>query len=466
MTNAVLQMWGEAECRTAHEASLAVLADPGVEVQHARARQLLEKAGAAVDGTRVAIPAELVAQALSTAPRSFAVPSRGGHEPLVMVQGNTYFGTGGDCLYTVDPHTGERRRAELGDIESLAVLSERLDAIDFVMSMGLPADDDDPAAELAVFAALLRGTRKPLLVDPVCDAAGIATHQRMAAIAGASGSFMIYAMSNPPLVHSEGALDRLMACAELGIPVVYSAGACAGFTCPASRIGQVVNNTAEGLSGLVVHQLAAPGAPFIFGVLGPAMSMRTSSFIYASPDGYAMQQAMCDLTAFYGLPSFAMGGCSDGKAFDAQWGAETAATIAVAGLGSATLVHDVGYLESSLLSSHEAVLLGAEMAGYVRAVARGVSVDDVDTALAEIRAVGPGGAHLGRPHTRAHARTCWSPTLLDQWGYDHWLASGSLDLKARATAKVLELDALPRPFELEADVSDALDDVVVGASAG
>ena len=50
-----------------------------------------------------------------------------------------------------------------------------------------------------------------------------------------------------------------------------------------------------------------------------------------------MQQAMCDLTAFYGLPSFAMGGCSDGKAFDAQWGAETAATIAIAGLGSATV---------------------------------------------------------------------------------------------------------------------------------
>ena len=67
----------------------------------------------------------------------------------------------------------------------------------------------------------------------------------------------------------------------------------------------------------------------------------------------------------------------------------------------ATLLHDVGYLESGLQSSYEALVLGDELAGYARAFGEELPVDDEALALDEIMLAGPGGNHLGRPLTRS-----------------------------------------------------------------
>ena len=86
------------------------------------------------------IPARLVEEALASAPREWVVRSRGGGEPLVLRDGEVYFGTGSDVLYVCDPESGKRRRALQADVEGMAALCEVLPNIDFVMSMGLPED--------------------------------------------------------------------------------------------------------------------------------------------------------------------------------------------------------------------------------------------------------------------------------------------------------------------------------------
>ena len=463
MTNARPSLWGDDECRRAHEATLAVLEDPGVDVQNPRARELLARAGATIDGSRASIPARLVEEALASAPRSFAVNSRGGHEPLVMEEGNTYFGTGGDCLYTRDLDSGERRRARLADVNALAVLSERLAAIDFVMSMGLAEDAPPEAPELAEFAALLTGTRKPLIVDPICEPETLAVLRRMAALAGEPDSFIIYAMSTSPLTHAESALGRVMGCAELGIPLIYGAGACAGFTAPASRSAMVVESNAEVLSGLVINQLATAGAPFIYGATAPALSMRTTCILYVAPESMAIQQALCDLGRFYDLPSWTIGGSSDSSTLDGQWAAEAADSLTLAALAGSTLVHDLGYLESGLQSAHESIVFTDELVGYVRAYVAGVPLDDLETVVTEIRAVGPGGDHLARAHTRKHYRDFWQPSLVDQWAHDHWIADGGKTLNDRLTARARELRSQAPAFEPDPSLVEALDAIVSDA---
>ena len=140
----------------------------------------------------------------------------------------------------------------------------KLANIDFVLSMVHPHKLPADRAPVAQFAAMLRGTSKPLVMVPE-DAAHLEVFNEMAAACGAADSWAIYAMPTPPLVHgkesttpSSAAPDS--ACRWSTLCLV------AGATAPASAAGCVVLANAEVLSGLVITQLTNPGAPFIYGV--------------------------------------------------------------------------------------------------------------------------------------------------------------------------------------------------------
>jgi trimethylamine---corrinoid protein Co-methyltransferase len=460
MPAARLTVWDDAACWRVHEATLALLEETGVEVRHAAAREQLGEAGARLDGTRARIPAALVDTALQTAPRRFALKQRGadgggaGHARrgemggLELADGNSYFGTGSDCIYVTDPDTGERRQSATADVEGMAALCERLENIDFVMSMGLPSDVPSQVGDLAQFAAMLAGTRKPLLTT-AHDGVSLRRMRDMAALCGEPRSFGCYAMPNPPLVHSDEALDKVRACAELDIPLVYAPAPAAGTTAPASMTATIVVGNAETLSGLVVHQLTRPGAPFVYGAGCGAFDMRTAVDVYAAPEHFLGNAAATDLARFYGLPSFAYAAVADAKTLDEQWAAEAGMTAVLGALSRATLLHDVGYLESGLQSSYETIVLGDELVGYARALLVEVGVDDESLALNEIDAVGPGGSHLGRDHTRQRHRETWVPRLFDRATHDRWAVAGASTLKERVAVRTQELRNEPRGSALE-----------------
>jgi trimethylamine--corrinoid protein Co-methyltransferase len=138
--------------------------------------------------------------------------------------------------------------------------------------------------------------------------------------------------------------------------------------------------------------------------------------------------------------------------------------MAYCSLSRATLLHDVGYLESGLQSSCESIVFGDELAGYARQFMREVPVDDYALAIDEIRAAGPGGNFLASKYTRKHHREFWSGELFDHVVYDRWAADGETTLKERVRAKVARLLAEGRAFALtaeqEAELETLLDGVV------
>jgi trimethylamine--corrinoid protein Co-methyltransferase len=432
-----------------------VLAGCGVEVLYAPALQRFADAGARVDGTRVRLPEAMVSAALASAPSFWSVSSRGRDEVLELADGRTYFGTGSDCLYVADPETGLRRRALITDVEELAALCEKLSNIDFVMSMGFPENVAPELEALSQQEAMLRGTRKPLLLVPR-NGHQLAVMQEMAGACGGRDSLIVYGMPSPPLMHDESALTKIEACAELNIPLVYAPAPTAGTTAPASVTAVVVTGNAEVLSGLVLHQLINPGAPFVYGAGCDTLDMRTMINPYVSPEWSMGCQAGVDLARFYGLPSFSYGAYSDSKILDEQWAAESAMTAVIGALSRGTLLHDLGYLESGMQTSFESIVLGDELAGFAKALLREFSVDDEALAVDEIMSVGPGGSHLARPYTRAHYREFWTPVLLDKAPHDRWLGNGATSLKQRVQSRVAELRAEPRSFTLDADAADAL----------
>jgi trimethylamine--corrinoid protein Co-methyltransferase len=257
----------------------------------------------------------------------------------------------------------------------------------------------------------------------------------------------------------EVACDKAMACADLRMPLVLAASVSAGLQGPASLASVVVVANAEVLAGLVVHQLARPGAPFVFGVGSGVPNMSTFVDVYNAPGVFLANQAHLDLVRRYGLPSWSYAGHSDSKALDEQWSLELGISTILGALSRATLLHDVGYLESGLQSALEGMVLGDEVARYARAFASPVGLEDDDLALDEIQAAGPGGNHLATRMTRARHRGFWRPSLLDQHTHDRWAASGSTTLLDRVRARLHDLLAEPSAFTLDAGAAALLDDV-------
>jgi trimethylamine--corrinoid protein Co-methyltransferase len=275
--------------------------------------------------------------------------------------------------------------------------------------------------------------------------------QEMAALCGEKESFAVYSMPSPPLQHDPDALTKVIACAELHIPLIYCPAPNAGATGPRSVAGVVLVGNAEALSGLVLHQHVNAGAPFVYGAGGGIMDMRTMTDPYTAPENATAMQCCCDLARFYGLPSFSYAATSDSKTLDEQWSAEAALTTMFGALSRATLLHDVGYLESRLQSSYESIVLGDELAGYARAFVREAPVNEETLALDEVKAVGPGGSFLGTQYTRRHHREFWMSELFDHSMHDRWAAEGESTLKKRVRTKVQRLRAAERPFALTAE---------------
>ncbi|HUK76663.1 MAG TPA: trimethylamine methyltransferase family protein, partial [Thermoleophilia bacterium] len=326
-------------------------------------------------------------------------------------------------------------------------LCEQLPHLDFVMSMGLPEDAPLAVDDLSAVAAMLAGTRKPLMVA-TRNGGVVKAVKDMCAAAGAPDSFMIYAMPAPPLMHDRDGLTKLAACAEHEVPIVWAAAPNAGSTGPRSIAGTAVVGNAETLAGLVYHQQIRPGAPFVFGVGVGAMDMRTAVDAYTTPESPLGQAAQEDLCRWYGLPSFNYAAMSDSKTIDEQFALEYGLTAMAGALPRGTLVHDVGYLESGLQSSCESIVFGNAAIGWAKAFMAEVPTDDEALAVGEITEVGPGGNFLARKYTRRHARDFWYDELFDHAVYDRWNAGGRTTMLDRVRARVAELRGA-RAFTLD-----------------
>lgn len=459
LPRATMTVWDDAACAQANAASREVLQRAGVEIAHPEALALLEKAGARVEGTRAFIPGGLIDDAISSAPGSFAIPGRG-RGGMVIEQGESWFGTGPDCMYLHDPLTGTRRRARLDDIVVSADLCDKLDQVDFIMSMGLPEDAPLSSEDLLQFAAMLEGTSKPLIVSTSHGGDGLYAMHDMAGLCGEAASFGCLMMSSPPLSFDSDAIDKLIACARLGIPAILAPAPSAGATAPASMPAAIVVGDAEILAGLCVHQLACAGAPFVYGVGASALDMRVAVDAYVIPEHFLGNLAACDLARYYGIPSWAYAGPSDAKALDEQWAADVAITTLLGALSRATLLHDLGYMESGMAGSQECIVLGAELAAFARTFLQGLPLDAESLQLDEIIAVGPGGSHLGRKYTRKHHRDFWKTDLLDHAVHDRWQATGGQTLRERVAERTRDLLAADKTTRLADEVRRQFDGII------
>jgi len=451
------------ECAAIHAASLEMLERTGCRVEDAEALNLLGEAGCRVEGDRVRIPGPLVQQALDSAPRQILLYDRSGQPAMTLEIPNTYYGTGSDCPFTVDLESGERRKSGKSDVANFARLVDGLPHMDFAMSMGIPSSRDERAVFAHEFDAMVRNTTKPI----VFTAHGIedmrCIYDMAVSVKGSAETLerepflLLYSEPIPPQVHSVMGLQKLIFCARHGVPVTYPTGAMAGATAPATMAGGIALGNAETLVGLVIHQLACGGAPYVYGGNTSIMDMPTGTFTYAAPEFHLAFSAYADLGRFYGLPVWGLAGASDAKTVDAQAGLELGYQMLMAELSGVQLIHDVGYLDSGLCSSAEMVCLGNEMVGLARRVSRGIEINADTLALDVVDDVGPGGNFLETRHTVDHYRKeFWFPRMLFRGGIDEWRRQGSRDMRARLNRQARDILAQHKPEALPPEVDAEL----------
>ena len=455
------------DCAAIHEASLEMLERTGCKVEYEGARDLLKAAGCGMDGDRVRIPNRLVKWALQAAPQKVALYSRTGQRAMVLEGSNTYYGTGSDCPFTLDLQSGERRPSTKADVGQFARLVDALPHLDFAMSMGIATDASRVTTFVHEFQAMVQNTAKPVVftahgIEDMRSIYDMAVAIKGDAVALERAPFLLlYSEPIPPQVHTQMGLEKLVFCARHNIPVTYPTGAMAGATAPATMAGAVALGNAETLAGLVIHQLARRGAPFVYGGNSSIMDMSTGRFTYGAPEFHLAFSAYADLARFYGLPVWGLAGATDSKTVDAQAGLEMGIQMLMAELSGAQLIHDVGYLDSGLCSSMEMVCLGNETASMVKRISRGIEVTPDSLAVDAVDEVGPGGHFLQIEHTLENFRKeFWFPKVLVRESIQEWQNRGSLDMFRRLNAQAREIMQNHQPAPLRGEICDTLDRIL------
>ena len=417
------------------QAALDCLQQTGVEISNQEARDLLEGAGADVEGTRVHIPSHIIQDAIAITPKSFTIHGRDPSKRLQVTPNHVYFGPGPTCTYFMDPATGERRKVSRKDPGTTARVCDALDNIDFVMSLGLIDDVTPSLASVYEFAEMIVNTGKPILpwafkLDHLKD-----IYQIGLCFAGNEKAFRrrplfaLFSTWQAPLIHTDDDLANCMWAVEKGIPVVYCGGGIAGLNAPVTGAGLLVLQLANSLVGLAILQLKKRGAPVCIGGVPTTMDLRTGRSTYGSPELSLYSAALSEISKYLNLCFMGTAGASDSKLTDMQAAIESTTQILLSSLSGATLVHDIGFLDCADLGSLEMLVMSDEIITMTRRILRGIQINRETLMLDLIDEVGPSGEYVSAAETAKRCRTEISNLkLMDRDPWSVWEENGSLTM--------------------------------------
>jgi trimethylamine--corrinoid protein Co-methyltransferase len=455
-----------------HAAALEILEKTGFEMRHRGAKIMLLDAGCSLSRNgRIRLPAHLAEDALNTAPKRIQLYDQSGNDAMDLVDENWFYGTGSDTIFTIDINTGQRRRTTIEDTANFARMIDGLENMDFAMSMSNPEDVPIDDIYVYVFAEMIKNTNKPLIfiADRGEDIAKM--YDIACLVAGGEKElqekpFLLnYSEAISPLVYPENVIEKLIFCARKKIPICLPSGCNAGGGGPVTLAGALALGIAENLVGLVVHQLAGKGSPFLFAPNVSVLDMQTAIISYGCPEWSLTQAALADMRdEIYGLPIWAFAGASDSKVMDAQAGAEAMFSIMTAMQSRCNVIHDVGYLEFGSTSSLEMLVMADELVAMSRSFTDGIPINRETLALDVIDRVALGGEQaifLADDHTMEHFREAhFHPRLLNRSQYDSWKEEGAADFYDRCNAeakKVLSNHVVePKPAGMLCEIEDIL----------
>jgi trimethylamine--corrinoid protein Co-methyltransferase len=448
--------------------AFAVLARTGTRVQSEAARGLLAGRGAAVDGEIARLPEALVREALATAPRSFALHDRAGQPVVRYGEGSVHFDPGSSCVHVLDPDTGQHRASQSADLARLVQVAEQLPAFDAQSTAMVCADVPEGIGDLYRLFLVLWYSNKPVVTGAFTAQSTEAMLDLLAAESGGRSEMaakpraIFDVCPSPPLHWSDFAADGLLVLAKARMPAEIISVPLAGATAPVTLAGAVVQHAAEVLAGVTIHQLAAPGAPVVWGGAPAIFDMRTGNAPMGAIETAMLESACTQVGKALGLPTHGYLCGGDAKTVDAQAGMETAFAALTGVLSGIDMISGAGMLDFLACHSVEKLVLDAEAIEMAKRFGRGIQPGAGSLAVETFERMGLSGEFLKLKETRALFRgEQYLPgPVIDRGSLRQWEEGGRADAFARARSRVAELVAAYRRPDLGAAREQALLEVV------
>ncbi len=335
------------EIEKIHQASLAILTDPGILCFNRDAAEVFGDFGAEVipieqEGAPrwlLKIPEKIISETLQTAPKVVKLGARDennclildGHEPRVR------FASGSEANnwleVDVEAFVSKREpkyevnlpvfRIEKGTVDRLAraaQLCEQLDSWDsFLRTVNVQDDDiNDENKDVNKFFASLNNTTKHVM-SGLTEINQLDHVVRMAQlIAGGEEKFrsnpiisFITCLVKSPLQLVDDTTQKAIEIAKRSIPLVISSSPQGGSTAPIIEEGIVAQTNAEILVGVALTQLVNKGAPVLYGSVPERARMDDLNDSYGVPEFSQYNIDCVQMARYYGLPSYSTAGVSD-----------------------------------------------------------------------------------------------------------------------------------------------------------
>ncbi|MGD2158232.1 MAG: trimethylamine methyltransferase family protein [Anaerolineales bacterium] len=417
-----MEVLSPSELQKIQNGTLHLLSEVGVYFPSEKALKIFADHGAIVNWETkiVRIQPDLVKKAMSTAPRSFVMGGREKRFDLTLDGTHSYLSTDGCGVYVIDLETRQKRPSRKADVAMMARVSDALPLISFFWPL-VSAQDHGITAPLHECHAGLTNTLKhvrggttvhPKLAKSIVEMATV--------VAGSEAERRLRPPINAnictiaPLAHDSHGIETALVYAEAGIPTSFMAMPTMGSTAPASILGAIVLGDAEVISGMVLLQLAYPGAPVFHSIIPSLMDPRSGGYIGSVPISPA---AKVQLAHAWNVPSLG-GGSTSSDAKDVGWesGTDGGFGSAMIALSGGEVCGYLGMLGSSMILYPEQIILEHEICLHAYEIFKSYEFNEQDMALDVIAKVGPRGHYLREKHTRKHIRDFrYSPFL---WSTD------------------------------------------------
>ena len=426
-----------------------LMLNPGIKVQSAEARSLLAEAGAQGDEASevVKIPEKVVRKALESVPSTFYLYDRHGKAAVTYGGDAVHFDPGSSGVHVLDSETLEHKPSYTPDLVRIVKVAEMLPQYDAQSTAIVCNEVPKAIGDLYRLYIVLLYSDKPIVTGSFSLETLPAMFDMLAIFSGGREALaekpqaVFDACPSPPLIWSEFGAGNLIELARARVPAEIVSMPLAGAAAPVTLIGSVVQHAAECLSGIVIHQMANPGAPIVWGGAPAIFDMRKGTTPMGAVETAMIDAAYAQVGKSLGLPTHTYLGASDAKIVDAQAGLESGVSALIGALAGINMISGAGMLDFLACQSAEKLVVDAEAIGMAKRLLDGMQVRTETLATALFEGINFKGDFLKQKATRElFPKEQYLPSaVIDRDSIRGWQAAGSLDTFARAKVRTAQL---------------------------